>query len=198
MVLYVMAAALLASAPNQAFSEVATQDLNVKAGLAPALTFDCPRALSLGEAVAPQGDRGGGSTFQISYKPDGGLSTVNAQGLVITDGESTSGLCKVNGMPNSCYNPIFPGESVRVSPTPAAVGDLPPANESSDVKIKFTMFDPILVSRKPLDLGPDGQATFGVGGTIAILNNLHEDDFGGYAMTLGIELQPWDCDSEIM
>ena len=134
--------------------------------------------------------------FQIGKNLEAKSIVSGAQGASIT-GESSSGVCDVGGTRNTCYTPIFPGESTGAESSPAAFGNLAAANASENVKIQFMMLQSILKSDEALDLSANGEAKFAVGATIKILNNLDDDDFGGYATTLAIELQPSDFNTGI-
>ena len=134
--------------------------------------------------------------FEIGKDLESNPIVSGAQGASIT-GESSSGVCDVRGTRKTCYTPIFPGESIGFKRSPAAVGNLVDANESENVKIQFSMLQSIRKYDEALELGANGGATVAVGATLEMLNNLDDDDFGGYAMTLAIELQPSDCNTGI-
>lgn len=170
---------------QSALAEEASGTLDITAGLAEAMTVTCDAALSFGVTRLSTGDRNGSTTLTVAADPDTISATIGGAATGVVSSAVSAGSCVVSGSQandDTVLTVTSDGksiDSVSVSLDAAATDGLSAASSPvSGLDVgSFTLSDTSLTS---------GEATFAVGGTLTIPNNLTEGNLGGYNNTLTI------------
>ena len=151
--------------------------LEITAGISAAITVTCGSALSFGITRVQLDNRGGNDT--ITVDPSDGAITSDGSGNVTT-GTGAAGECSVSGSQASDNTKVgvnfATAEDLKAAPTLDLSGASTAISDLSVGSFKTT-------TGTDLDL-TKGATSFGIGGTLAIPDNVVADNLGGYTSTV--------------